>query len=125
VVFLDAWTVRFPQQGVIDDDPMRGHTLSLLRRIYSDQMAPANGFTIDTPGAVPDGYAATDGARFEQALWKRFWALATDPTVAAEQGVRVAQGEAVYKPIMPGQCFDVELESAGGLILRPTATPRN
>ena len=124
VVFLDAWTVRFPQQGVIDDDPMRGHTLSLLRRIYSDQMAPANGFAMDTPGAVPDGYAATDGARFEQALWKRFWALATDPAVAADQGVRVAQGEAVYKPIMPGQCFDVDLESAGGLILRPTATPQ-
>lgn len=124
VVFLDAWTVRFPQQDVIADDPMRGRSLSLLRRIYSDQMAPANGFAIDTPGAVPDGYAVSDGARFEQALWKRFWHLASDPQAAAEQGVRVAQGEAVYKPVSPGQIFDVELESAGGLVLRPTTAPK-
>ena len=123
VVFLDAWTVRFPQQDVIDDDPMRGRTLSLLRRIYSDQMPPANGFAIDTPGAVPDGYAATEGARFEQAIWKRFWQLATDPQAAAAQGVRVAQGEAVYKPVAPGQVYEVELESAGGLVLRPAAPP--
>jgi hypothetical protein len=34
-------------------------------------------------------------------------------------GVRVAQGEAVYKPTVPGQRFDVELESSGGLTLRP------
>jgi len=119
-IFFDAWTVRFPQEGVANDDPLRGRTLALLRRIYSDRMAPADGFAIDTPGAIPNGYAATEGARFEQALWKRFWILATDPHAAAEQGVRVAQGEAVYKPVAPGQVFDVEVESAGGLILRPS-----
>jgi len=120
-VFLDAWTVRFPQQTVIDADPMRGQTIALLRRIYSDRMAPADGVPIDTPGAVPDGYAATDGARFERALWKNFWRLASDPGAAEAQGVRVAQGEAVYKPVSAGQRYEVELESAGGLVLRPTA----
>ncbi len=119
VVFLDAWTVRFPQDRVIEDDPMRGRTVALLRRIYSDRMPPAQGVPIDTPGAVPDGYAASDGARFEQALWKRFWLLASDPAAAEAMGVRVAQGEAVYKPTAPGQRFDVELESSGGLTLRP------
>jgi hypothetical protein len=119
VVFLDAWTVRFPQDRVIEDDPMRGRTVALLRRIYSDRMPPAQGVPIDTPGSVPDGYAASDGARFEQALWKRFWRLATDPQAAEAMGVRVAQGEAVYKPTVPGQRFDVELESSGGLTLRP------
>ena len=121
-VFLDAWTVRFPQQTVIDADPMRGQTVALLRRIYSDRMAPADGVPIDTPGAVPDGYAATDGARFERALWRNFWRLASDPGAAEAQGVRVAQGEAVYKPVAPGQRYEVELESAGGLVLRPAAT---
>lgn len=121
-VFLDAWTVRFPQQSVVDADPMRGRTVALLRRIYSDRMAPADGVAIDTPGAVPDGYAASDGARFERALWSSFWRLATDPVAAEAQGVRVAQGEAVYKPVASGQRFEVELESSGGLVLRPAAT---
>lgn len=120
-IFVDAWTVRFPQQSVVEGDPMRGQSIALLRRIYSDRMAPADGVAIDTPGAVPDGYAATEGARFERALWQRFWRLATEPGAAEAQGVRVAQGEAVYKPVAPGQRFEVELESAGGLVLRPTA----
>lgn len=120
-VFLDAWTVRFPQQSVVEADPLRGRSIALLRRIYSDRMAPADGVAIDTPGAVPDGYAATEGARFERALWKRFWRLASDPGAAEAEGVRVAQGEAVYKPMAGGQRYDVELESAGGLVLRPTA----
>lgn len=119
VVFLDAWTVRFPQDRVAEDDPMRGRTVALLRRIYSDRMPPAQGILIDTPGAIPDGYAASEGARFEQALWKRFWRLATDPQAAESLGVRVAQGEAVYKPTAPGHRFDVELESSGGLTLKP------
>ena len=118
-VFLDAWTIRFPNEGIAEADPLRGRSVALLRRIFSDRLAPADGIAIDTPGAVPDGYAATDGARFERALWKRFWSLATDPAAAAEQGVRVAQGEAVYKPVAAGQRYDVELESAGGLVLRP------
>ena len=33
----------------------------------------------------------------EQALWKRFWRLATDPQAADDMGVRVAQGEAGAK----------------------------
>ena len=120
VVFLDAWTVRFPQDRVAEDDPMRGRTVALLRRIYSDRMPPSQGVPIDTPGAVPDGYAASEGARFEQALWKRFWLLANDPAAAEAMGVRVAQGEAVYKPTAPGQRYDVELESSGGLTLKPS-----
>lgn len=118
-VFLDAWTVRFPGEAVAEGDPLRGRTIALLRRIYSDRMPPADGIAIDTPGAIPDGYAAGDVARFERALWKRFWSLASDPAAAAEQGVRVAQGEAVYKPVAAGQRYDVELESAGGLVMRP------
>ena len=121
ILFLDAWTVRFPQQTVIDADPMRGRSIALLRRLYSDRMAPVDGVPIDTPGSVPDGYAASEGARFERALWKRFWRLATDPVAAEAEGVRVAQGEAVYKPVAPGQRYEVELESAGGLVLRPAA----
>jgi hypothetical protein len=118
-VFLDAWTIRFPQDAVAEGDPLRGRTLTLLRRIYSDRMPPADGVPLDTPGAVPDGYAATEGARFERALWKRFWSLASDAQAAREAGVRVAQGEAIYKPVAPGQRYDLEVESSGGLILRP------
>ncbi len=120
-LFVDAWTVRFPQDAVVADDLLRGRSLVLLRRIYSDAMQPREGFPIDTPGGIPDGYAAGDAQRFEQAIWKGFWRLAADPDAAAREGVRVAQGEAVYKPVAPGQVYELRVENAGGITLTPVS----
>ncbi|MCE9619278.1 MAG: hypothetical protein K8R92_05170 [Planctomycetes bacterium] len=118
-LFVDAWTVRFPQESVVADDFLRGRSLVLLRRIYSDAMKPKDGFPIDTPGSVPDGYAAGEPQRFEQSVWKGFWRLASNPEAAAREGIRVAQGEAVYKPVSAGQVYELQIENAGGLTLTP------
>lgn len=120
VVHVDAWTVRFPAEMVgSGEDPLRDRTLVLLRRIYTDEMQPREGVPLDTPGGVPDGYAIGESARFEQAIWKRFWHIATDPEVAREAGVRVAQGEVVYKPMRPGEVYELRVEALGGMTLAP------
>ena len=41
------------------------------------------------------------------------------PEEARRMGVRVAQGEAVYKPVRTGQRYDLVAESAGGLTMVP------
>ncbi|MHC4833831.1 MAG: hypothetical protein ACYTFH_08100 [Planctomycetota bacterium] len=119
VVFVDGWTARFRTEQVAEGDPMRGSTIVLLRRIYSDLMRPSDGHAIDTPGGIPDGYAASDRSRFEQSIWRNFWRLAADPEAAAEQGLRVAQGEAVYKRVAPGEAYELLVEAAGGMTLVP------
>lgn len=120
VVHLDGWTARFPPGKVASgDDYLRDRTLVLLRRVYTDAMPPRDGLPIDTPGGVPDGYAGEEPARFEQAIWKRFWTLATDPAAAREAGIRVAQGEAVYKPMHPGEVYELRVEAVGGMTLVP------
>ena len=45
--------------------------------------------------------------------------LATDAGEARRWGVRVAQGEAVYKPVTQGQVFDLIAEAPGGLTMIP------
>ena len=119
VLFVDAWTVRFDHEQVAQGDPFAGRSLILLRRIYSDQMSPLEGLPIDTPGGIPDGYALSDEARFERAVWSGFWKLATDAEEARKRGIRVAQGEAVYKPVRSGQMFDLIAEASGGLTMMP------
>ena len=120
VVHLDGWTARFPPGKVASgDDFLRDRTLVLLRRVYTDAMPPRDGLPIDTPGGVPDGYAGDRPARFEQAIWKKFWTLATDPGAAREAGLRVAQGEAVYKPMKPGEVYELRVEAVGGMTLIP------
>ena len=119
VLFVDSWTVKFGHEDVADGHPLRGRTLVLFRRIYSDQMPPIDGYPIDVPGAVPPGYASGERADFEKRVWEHFWMLATDPDAAAAMGVRVAQGEAVYKPVRPGMTYELIVDSAGGMSLAP------
>lgn len=119
VLFIDGWTVKYFPDQVAQGDPLRGRTLLLLRRLYSDQMSPRDGFVIDTPGAVPPGYAAGEIGKFEQKIWQQFWRLATDAELAATMSVRVAQGEAVYKPVREGQSYELILDAIGGMSLTP------
>ena len=121
VLFVDAWTVKFHAERVAEGDPLMGRTLVLLRRIYSDQMAPTDGYPIDTPGAIPPGYAASDVGTFEKKLWESFWAIAMDAELARELGVRVAQGEVVYKPVRAGQAYELVADALGGMSLTPLA----
>jgi hypothetical protein len=119
VVFVDAWSVKFHHSDVAEGHPLRGQTLLLLRRIYSDRMAPIDGYPIDVPGAIPPGYAVGDIASFEKRLWEHFWQIANDPRLAAAIGVRVAQGEAVYKPLRTGHVYELTVDAAGGMSLVP------
>jgi hypothetical protein len=119
MLHVDAWTARFPKQAVAEGDPLRDRTLLLWRKVYSDRLPPAEGFAIDTPGAIPDGYAAGERGRLEQATWANFWRLATDATEARNRGIEVAQGEGVHKPVRKGEAYELHLDAAGGLTIRP------
>jgi hypothetical protein len=119
MLYIDAWTVKFEFDRVAQGDPLAGKTLILLRRFYSDRVAPQDGIPIDTPGSVPPGYAASETARFEQVIWKNFWTLADDPVRARAMGVRVAQGEAVYQRVRNGQCYELIVDNAGGMNMTP------
>ncbi len=119
VLFVDAWTVKFDPKLVAEGDPLRGRSLVLLRRIYSDRLAAQDGVTLDVPGAIPPGYAASDLGQFEKRVWASFWELARDPDAAAKLGVNVAQGEAVYKPVRTGETYELIVDAVGGMSLKP------
>jgi hypothetical protein len=118
-VYIDAWTVKFNHDQVAQGHPLMGRSLVLLRRIYSDRLAPVEGLPIDTPGAAPPAYAAGDLGRFEKKIWDHFWEIATDAKLARAMGVRVAQGEAVYKPVRTGQRYELVVDAAGGMSFMP------
>ena len=52
-------------------------------------------------------------------MWENFWDIATTPDAATRLGVRVAQGEAVYKPVRAGQTYELIVDAVGGMSLMP------
>ncbi|MBL1216558.1 MAG: hypothetical protein D8M59_03595 [Planctomycetes bacterium] len=125
IAYFEGLVVKFEPDCVATAEPLRGHSLALLRRVYSESLAPDQGFPLDTPGSIPGAYRTHSpaAAEFEQMLWSRFWTLANDPAMAAELGVRVAQGEAVYKPMLPGRLYELTIDAIGGLNLETRPLP--
>jgi hypothetical protein len=117
MVHLDAMVVKFDGKFVADNDQLRGHSVALFTRVYGDDTAPVQGAIIDEPGKVPEPYRAANGtvSPFEQQLWQNFWRLADDDSYRNSMGVRVAQGEGVWRPFEPGKLYTITLEAAGGL----------
>ena len=123
VIHVDTQTIRFPADDVAAGHPLRGSTLVLLRRMYSESLAPQDGIALDVPGAVPPAYAGVDGehSAWERGLWASFWRLASDPAFAEAAGVRVAQGEVVYQRMKVGQSWRLDVDALGGVTLLATA----
>lgn len=119
VIFFDALVLKFDAEKVAAGDPLRGKSLALFRRIYGEHQNPADGFPLDHEGDVPGVYRIEPRPKpFELELWSRFWDLARDPELARKQGVRVAQGEAVYVPMRRGQVWTLTLANNGGLNIK-------
>lgn len=118
VPHFDALVVKFSDEYVAGGDQLRGKSLALFRRVYGESQAPEDGYWLGERGSVPDVYRVSPNpSEFELTLWKDFWSYADDPELARAAGVRVAQGEAVYAPVAPGERWILTLEADGGLNL--------
>lgn len=123
VIYFDGLVIKFSEEHVTAGDPLRGRSIMLFRRIFSEIVAPKDGPPIDANDDVPDVFRVNPKpSEFEQGLWRRFWSYVTDPEAANQQGIRVAHGEAVYAPMSPGQRWTLTLASNGGLSLGLTGS---
>jgi hypothetical protein len=119
VCYVDGLVVRFLDSYVEKGAALQGHSLHLFRRIFGESQAPADGFPLDEEGGIPTFYQVeSEAGRFERKLWQRFWDYARNPRLAAEQGVRLAQGEAVYQRVEPGQLWQISTRADGGLEMK-------
>lgn len=125
IAHIDAMVIKFERDYLEQNDPLRGHSLVLLHRLYGDYQAPADGYQIDEPGRPPvvyrDETITKEAAAFEAELWKNFWQFADDPKLREEKGVRVVQGEGPWTRFYPDRVYSLSSEADGGLniVARP------
>ncbi|VGO17825.1 hypothetical protein PDESU_06427 [Pontiella desulfatans] len=113
VVHFDALIVTFADQAVMNGDK---RSLYLWRRVFGENMNPADGFDIATPGTHPERYAdlLRNLKQSEQdVFWEAVWNLANDPNALQEYGVKAIYGNAVYKRLRPGLIYVFKIGADG------------
>jgi hypothetical protein len=126
VVHFDGLVLKFEPALVQAGDPVKGRSVLLFRRMYGENDRPSEGKPLDEfeDDGVPRAYRSRETASdAERALWERFWQLANNPELAKKEGVRIAQGEAVYTHMEEGMLYELTLDDAGGLNIKPTRIP--
>src|SRR5258708_33197023 len=111
--------IKLEHDFLEQNDPLRGHRIALLTRLYGSPQTPADGFDLDQPGKVPDFYRANDPrvTIFQAEMWGDFWKLADDADYRKQKGVRIVNGQGVWGPFELGKIYTVSIEADGGLNL--------
>jgi hypothetical protein len=124
-IHIDGLVIKFENELVKADHPLRGRALLLFEKIYGDAQAPADAPRLDAPGQVPAVYRDADPkvGPFELSLWKQFWQLADDPALRKQHGVKVAHGTGVFAPFKPGRRYAVTLGADGDVTLYDEPLP--
>jgi hypothetical protein len=122
---IDAMVIKFERDFVARNDPLRGHSIALFRRLFGEAQSPDQAYPIDEPGKIPDIYRGPKEqadrnvqlASFEQELWQNFWRLAEDKGYRQAKGVRVANGQGLWGPFASDRLYTLTLDADGGLNL--------
>ena len=112
-IHVKALQILFDPKLSAEGDPLRGQSLNLFSSLYSEEIAPKNGLSLDFHGAKPE-------SKMKQRLWEEFRRLMTDTEFAKSRGVKTAQGKAVSKIVEEGKEYRITLSPTGQLdILGP------
>ncbi len=116
LIYVDSLVVKFTDEYVETDDPLRSTSLCLFRRVFGETQKPSEGFVLDPVGSQPAAYR--NGGKisdWEQEIWAQFWEYANNPVKARQAGVRAAHGEAPFQKLVPGKRYKVLLRASDGL----------
>jgi hypothetical protein len=114
-VHVDGMVIEFDGDFVQKGDPLRGHSILLFDKIYGSADRPADAYRIDSPGRIPDLYAAANPqtTQFETDLWSNFWRLVSDEAFRKSKGVRLANGKSLYGPFATDRLYTITLDASG------------
>ncbi|MCP3920636.1 MAG: hypothetical protein GY711_34350 [bacterium] len=119
-LYIEGLVIKFEDNYVEGGDVLRGTSICLFRRAFSENQTPEQGIELDSIGIHPLAYSGDDVPdEFYNELWGRFWDYANDPEAAAAKGVRAAHGEAPFVELRPGKTYRIDLRASDGLSIKP------
>jgi hypothetical protein len=113
IIHFDALIVKFGSKMVMDG---RTKALYLWRRVYGENMTPAEGFPIEEPGAEPQRYKDLLAAlpiESRKMFWSEIWELANDTEKLTKYDIEAIYGNAVYWKLREGLIYVFKINSTG------------
>jgi len=121
-VYFDSLVIKFDDPHIEAGEALRGKSLLLFRRVFTNKLQPDDGHPLDARGLAPEVYAAREGpTAFERELWGNFWEYANNPKAAAGKGIRALHGDAVSIRPRKNMVYVLELRATGEVTIRPAA----
>jgi hypothetical protein len=125
-IYVDALVTVFDGDSVKNG---RAKSLYLFRRIFTEVLAPQDGYPLyrddESGDGIPSPYVHRGMERFvQQHVWQDLWRLIEDSAYAETQHVRTKFGQAVYARMQPGLCYTLTIQHQGGLLLGEGAPAR-
>lgn len=118
-IYLDGVIVKFDDSYVESGDALRGTSVALFKRIFSEQVSANDGIVIDSKNKHPLPFQGDDlPDPLYQQLFERIWDYANSPEESEKLGVRAIHGEAVSIEAREGKTYRVELRQSDGLSLK-------
>ncbi|MHC4187483.1 MAG: hypothetical protein ACYSRQ_04745 [Planctomycetota bacterium] len=115
IIHFDALIIKFGDQMVMDG---KQKALYLWRRVYSENIAPENGLTIEQPDTEPQRYAELLKLlpqNQRNMFWTSIWQLAHDPEMLKEYGIEAVYGNVLYSKVRPGYIYFFKISPSGQL----------
>lgn len=124
-LYVDCWLVKFEDHYIEQSDALRSASLCVFKSIWGDLDGPNGGQSLDrisdTSGPIAPGvYSTHEKANpFEVKIWTDFWTVSNSLEKQKELGIRASHGQVNYMLVEPGQVYQVDLRSSGGISLKP------
>jgi len=115
IIHFDALIVKFGDTMVADG---KEKAMYLWRRIYGENQAPENGFSIEEAGKEPKRYSGLLEmlpADQRNMFWANIWELANNPDKLKKYDIRAIYGNVVYSKLKNGYIYVFKISSAGQL----------
>ena len=119
IFFVDCWVAQFDDRYIEQADPLRGASIFTFKKIYGDEMNPADGYSLDDFSKPAGIYAESEASEFAAKIWEDFGNVCNNRELQDDLGIRAAFGQANHLPPEEGKTYEITIRSSGSVSLVP------
>ena len=117
--YVDSWVAQFQDKYVEQADALRGASIFTFKTIYGDEMAPADGFSLEDFSKPAGIFSQSEASEFAAQIWEDFGNVCNNRDLQDELGIRAVSGHSNFLPPVEGRTYEITIRSSGSVNVVP------